>query len=201
MSFPRRQTLTPESLAARRRNARKSTGQRSPRGKAQVALNAFIKAPGRDREEAGSANRRVCGSGLLSKLMILLAACGPKVTVKERNWNLLCLQRSKTRGSILASREQNRLLGTKLECPLFTIRNARLHSFRDVGFVRQRRNETGMSFRIRAANGNPFFVPYFRGTKLECLLESVRARGTNPNTKPDNGRTKPNQEQCRVTTE
>lgn len=41
MSYPRKQTLTPASLAARRRNALKSTGPRTPRGKARVALNSI----------------------------------------------------------------------------------------------------------------------------------------------------------------
>jgi hypothetical protein len=58
-------------------------------------------------------------------------------------------------------------------------------------FVLFLRNETGMSFRIRAASGKPFFVPYFRGTKLECPLESIKARGTNPNTNPNYGGTNP----------
>ena len=39
MAYPRKQSVTPASLAARRRNARKSTGPRSPFGKARVALN------------------------------------------------------------------------------------------------------------------------------------------------------------------
>ena len=47
------------------------------------------------------------------------------------------------------------------------------------------RNETGMSFRIRARNRIPLFVLYFRGTKLECPLESTKAPGPNPNSKPD----------------
>jgi hypothetical protein len=46
------------------------------------------------------------------------------------------------------------------------------------------RNETGMSFRIRGDTDFPFFVLYFSGTKLECPLESIKPRGTNPNTKP-----------------
>jgi hypothetical protein len=41
MPFPRRQTLTPASLAARRRNAQKSTGPRTAKGKARVALNSI----------------------------------------------------------------------------------------------------------------------------------------------------------------
>jgi len=40
MSYPRKQTLTAASLAARRRNALKSTGPRTPRGKARAALNS-----------------------------------------------------------------------------------------------------------------------------------------------------------------
>ena len=41
MPFPRRQTLTAASIAARRRNAQKSTGPRTSAGKARVALNAL----------------------------------------------------------------------------------------------------------------------------------------------------------------
>jgi hypothetical protein len=43
-----------------------------------------------------------------------------------------------------------------------------------------RRNETGMSFRIRESDRFAFFVPFFSGTKLECPLDSIKARGTNP---------------------
>jgi hypothetical protein len=46
-------------------------------------------------------------------------------------------------------------------------------------------NETGMSFRIRVGGLLSFFVLFFSGTKLECPLESVEARGTNPNSKPN----------------
>jgi hypothetical protein len=59
------------------------------------------------------------------------------------------------------------------------------------GTWRQRRNETGMSFRIRSDSRIPFFVLYFSGTKLECPLESIKARGTNPNTNPKNAETNP----------
>jgi hypothetical protein len=41
MSFPRKQTLTPASLAARRRNAQESTGPRTALGKSRVALNGL----------------------------------------------------------------------------------------------------------------------------------------------------------------
>jgi hypothetical protein len=41
MSFPRKQTLTAASVVARRRNALKSTGPRTPQGKARAALNSF----------------------------------------------------------------------------------------------------------------------------------------------------------------
>ena len=40
MSFPRKQTLTAASIAARRRNALKSTGPRTAMGKSRVALNS-----------------------------------------------------------------------------------------------------------------------------------------------------------------
>ena len=40
MSFPRKQTLTAARIAARRRNALKSTGPRTPMGKSRVALNS-----------------------------------------------------------------------------------------------------------------------------------------------------------------
>ncbi len=41
MPFPRKQTLTAASLAANRRNARKSTGPRTAQAKARVGLNAI----------------------------------------------------------------------------------------------------------------------------------------------------------------
>src|SRR2546425_296542 len=41
MSFPRKQTMTPLSVAARRRNALRSTGPRTPRAMAVAALNSL----------------------------------------------------------------------------------------------------------------------------------------------------------------
>jgi hypothetical protein len=41
MSLIKRPELTPKALAARRRNAQRSTGPRTPRGKARASLNAF----------------------------------------------------------------------------------------------------------------------------------------------------------------
>ena len=41
MPYPRKQTLSAASLAANRRNARKSTGPRAPQAKARVALNGI----------------------------------------------------------------------------------------------------------------------------------------------------------------
>jgi hypothetical protein len=41
MSLVKSPELTPKALAARRRNAQRSTGPRTPRGKARASLNAF----------------------------------------------------------------------------------------------------------------------------------------------------------------
>jgi len=47
------------------------------------------------------------------------------------------------------------------------------------------RNETGMPFRISGDRRLTFFVLFFSQTKLECLLESIKARGSNPISKPN----------------
>jgi hypothetical protein len=76
--------------------------------------------------------------------------------------------------------------GISILCALATLRETVFHFLAERGtnptFLR---NETGMSFRIRVGGILSFFVLFFTGTKLECLLESIKARGTNPISKPN----------------
>ncbi len=86
MSLVKGPELTPKALAARRRNAQRSTGPRTPRGKARASLNAF--KHGRRAASLRRFMRRVLGLDpspffRISRMMRGLGAFDPLTLIME----------------------------------------------------------------------------------------------------------------------
>ena len=118
----RRTSVTPQSLAARRSNALKSTGPRSRRGKARVCLNAlkhgrYAILAGRSarlRErlfESGQSGREAVYGAIRSRIAQAIHA--PKDPTMRRGIDRLALR-------VWCLSLRTHPVGTKLESPLFS---------------------------------------------------------------------------------
>ena len=151
---------TPTFLAAHRRNPQKCTDTRTPEGKAL--------------------HRPVLGEAR-SLLNALKHGRFAWMKTRSRKTNNLARRRRGAKPS-----KASKGVGISILCTLAALRESVWH------FLAQRgtnptffRNETGISFRFSIGGLLSFFVPFFTGTKLECLLESIKARGSNPISRPN----------------